>query len=159
MQFLFYVFMVFPSNILSSAACAAATARYCYYHRCHELGHAWGLPHRDEIVGNPDLGTCLDYTIKPQNNQKPDEIDFENLKIMYGEVNIDRGRRLRMPSSGDVAEILESSYVYGASTKPSPREGRSARILLHKSDLHEVWGEDLGNGRRLMTKVLLSSKE
>ena len=62
-----------------------------------------------------------------------------------------------MPASGDGAEILESSY--GASTKPSPREGRSARILLHKSDLHEVWEEDLGNGRRLVTKVLLSSKE
>ena len=171
-----------------------------YYHRCHELGHAWGLPHRDEIVGNPDLGTCLDYTIKPQNNMKvrasaiprpqlhmlssyiiyfdsffsfltvppptsfisivqPDEIDFENLKTMYGEANIDRGRRLRMPASGDGAEILESSYVYGASTNPSPLKGRSARILLHKSDLHEVWEEDLGNGRRLMTKVLLSSKE
>lgn len=138
-----------------------ATARYCYCHRCHELGHAWGLPHRDEIVGNRDLGTCLDYTIKPQNNMKPDEIDFENLKNMYGEANIDRGRRLRMPASGNGAEILVSSYAYGAttSTERSPREGRSARILLHKSDLHEVWEEDLGNGRSLVTKVLLSSKE
>ena len=90
-------------------------------------------------------------------NLKPDEIDFENLRTMYGEANIDRGRRLRMPASDDGAEILESSYVYGASTKP--REGRSARILLHKADLHEVWEEDLGNGRRLVTKVLLSSKE
>ena len=92
---------------------------------------------------------------------RPDEIDFENLKNMYGEANIDRGRRLRMPASGDDPEILVSSCANGATTglKRSPREGQSARILLHKSNLHEVWEEDLGNGRRLVTKVLLSSKE
>ena len=89
---------------------------------------------------------------------RPDEIDFENLKNMYGEANIDRARRLRMPASGDDPEVLVSSHAYG-NIKLSPREGRSVRILLHKSDRHEVWEEDLGNGRTLVTKVLLSSKE
>jgi len=64
------------------------------YYRCHELGHAWGLPHTDETFGNKgrirwycllffeskddrsshnssvtnsafvDLGNCMDYTRK-----------------------------------------------------------------------------------------------
>jgi len=135
------------------------------YVMCHELGHAWGLPHRDEIVGNRDLGTCLDYTITPQNNMKPDEIDFENLSQMYGEVTIGRGRRLKMTASAGGADMFVSSYTntthlaHGtkrSTTTRSTREGRSDRVLLHKSDSHEIWEEDLGNGRRLVTKVLLS---
>mmetsp|Transcript_10862 Transcript_10862/g.12440 ORF Transcript_10862/g.12440 Transcript_10862/m.12440 type:complete len:412 (+) Transcript_10862:155-1390(+) len=52
---------------------------------CHEMGHGFGLPHRDENPQNADLGTCLDYSRRPQNNQHPDEVDYENLARLYGE--------------------------------------------------------------------------
>ena len=141
------------------------------YVMCHELGHAWGLPHRDEIVGNRDLGTCLDYTITPQNNMKPDEIDFSNLQEMYGEVNAGR-RRLRMAATipaamfdGDADVLHVSRYanrtsinMYVDAGQSHQRREKQVRALLHKSAHAEVWEEDLGQGRRLVTTMLLSQE-
>lgn len=137
------------------------------YVMCHELGHAWGLPHRDEIVGNRDLGTCLDYTITPQNNMKPDEIDFSNLQEMYGVVNSGRRRRLRLtvPTPfGDDTEVLHVSQhanrtntnVNFDAAQSFYSRRRRARVLLHKTEHAEVWEEDLGQGRRLVSTVLLT---
>lgn len=138
------------------------------YVMCHELGHAWGLPHRDEIVGNRDLGTCLDYTITPQNNMKPDEVDFSNLQDMYGDVNSGRRRRLRLtvptPFDDDAEVLHVSQYAnrtytnmaFAATQSNHRRRRRRARVLLHKTEHAEVWEEDLGQGRRLVTTVLLS---
>ena len=137
------------------------------YVMCHELGHAWGLPHRDVIVGNRDLGTCLDYTITPQNNMKPDEVDFSNLQEMYGEVNVGRRRRLRLtvptPFGSDTEVLHVSQYANNRThtntafdSAQSNHRRRRARILLHKTDHAEVWEEDLGKGRRLVTTMLLS---
>ncbi|KAL7559976.1 hypothetical protein ACA910_022464 [Epithemia clementina (nom. ined.)] len=56
------------------------------YTMCHELGHAWGLPHTDETFGNPDLGDCMDYTNNPQTNRQPTIRNFVFLWNMYGTV-------------------------------------------------------------------------
>ena len=54
------------------------------YTMCHELGHAWGLPHTDETFGNADLGDCMDYTNNPANNRQPTSRNFIFLYKMYG---------------------------------------------------------------------------
>ena len=119
------------------------------------------------VVGNRDLGTCLDYTITPQNNMKPDEIDFSNLQDMYGEVNAGRRRRLRLavPTPvGDDTEVLhvsqyanttQTNMAFSAAQSNRSRRQR-ARVLLHKTDHMEVWEQDVGEGRRLVTTMLLS---
>jgi predicted Zn-dependent protease len=38
------------------------------YTMCHELGHGLGLGHTDENFYNRDLGNCMDYTERPENN-------------------------------------------------------------------------------------------
>mmetsp|Transcript_34044 Transcript_34044/g.59829 ORF Transcript_34044/g.59829 Transcript_34044/m.59829 type:complete len:364 (+) Transcript_34044:122-1213(+) len=53
---------------------------------CHELGHGFGLGHWDEDFHNRDLGNCMDYTKKPENNQSPDRSNFLFLERMYGNV-------------------------------------------------------------------------
>jgi len=60
---------------------------------CHEIGHGFGLPHTDENFANADLGNCMDYTNRPENNMKPDISNYNRLASIYGTVN-DR-RRLR----------------------------------------------------------------
>lgn len=54
---------------------------------CHELGHGLGLGHTDENFHNKDLGNCMDYTERPENNMHPDTLNFEALEQMYGNVN------------------------------------------------------------------------
>lgn len=45
------------------------------YTMCHELGHGLGLGHTDENFYNKDLGNCMDYTEKPQNNMVRSDYD------------------------------------------------------------------------------------
>ncbi|KAL3802543.1 hypothetical protein HJC23_012562 [Cyclotella cryptica] len=54
---------------------------------CHELGHGFGLGHWDEKFYNRDLGNCMDYTARPERNQKPDVSNFVFLEQMYGSVD------------------------------------------------------------------------
>jgi hypothetical protein len=57
------------------------------YTMCHELGHGLGLGHFDENFYNKDLGNCMDYTERPENNMHPDESNFKVLEELYGAVN------------------------------------------------------------------------
>jgi hypothetical protein len=54
------------------------------YTMCHEIGHGFGLPHWDEDFFNQDLGNCMDYTNRPQDNKTPDTSNFEFLAELYG---------------------------------------------------------------------------
>jgi len=55
------------------------------YTMCHEIGHGFGLPHTDENFYNRDLGNCMDYTKKPQNNLHPDDTNYARLASLYGQ--------------------------------------------------------------------------
>jgi len=117
------------------------------YVMCHEMGHGFGLPHRDESTNNPDLGTCLDYTRTPRNNMRPDEIDFSHLIEIYGER---RGRK--MPSLRSRTEENRSRFQINVSKKVSYKEGR----LLHRSERKEVYASNLGGDITRITTVLLA---
>ena len=77
------------------------------------------------------MGTCLDYTVTPQNNMKPDEIDFSNLQDMYGEVNAGRRRRLRLavptPDDTEVLHISQYANTNRTHTKMTNTGRRRAR--------------------------------
>jgi hypothetical protein len=61
-----------------------ANADQRLYTMCHEIGHGFGLPHWDEDFFNKDLGNCMDYTKRPQDNKTPDTSNFEFLAKLYG---------------------------------------------------------------------------
>jgi len=69
------------------------------YTMCHEIGHGFGLPHQDEDFNNADLGTCMDYTHRPQNNLNPNQEDFDALNKLYG-LNEEARRSLRKRDGG-----------------------------------------------------------
>jgi hypothetical protein len=54
---------------------------------CQEVGHTFGLDHQDENFGNPNLGTCMDYTSDPSTNQRPNAHDYEELDIIYAHLD------------------------------------------------------------------------
>ena len=54
---------------------------------CQEVGHTLGLDHQDEIFGNPNLLTCMDYTSDPSTNQHPNAHDYEELGLIYAHLD------------------------------------------------------------------------
>lgn len=117
------------------------------YVMCHEIGHGFGLPHRDERINNPDLGTCLDYTTKFDLNKQPDEVDFQHLRDMYGTIPT-RRRVLRE----------ESAHIETSLPKVSEWRYQDGR-LLHQSSHHAVYENDLGDGVRVVTTLLLAHEK
>jgi len=114
---------------------------------CHEIGHGFGLPHRDENTTNLDLGTCLDYTARPVNNMQPDETDFSHLIDIYGQR---RGRKMPSLRSRNEEDRLRFERI--VSEKRSYKEGR----LLHRSGRREVYESNLGGDITMITTVLLA---
>jgi hypothetical protein len=57
---------------------------------CQEVAHDFGLDHQDENFGNPNLGTCMDYTSNPDgppSNLHPNAHDYEQLEIIYSHLD------------------------------------------------------------------------
>ena len=117
------------------------------YVTCHELGHGFGLPHRDTNPNNIDLGTCLDYTTNYGKNMHPDEVDFENLAKLYGPSS----RRLD-EDDDDFEDLDPMAKPATMSRNRSYKDGR----LLFKSDTKEIYEEILSDGGRIISTLLLA---
>jgi hypothetical protein len=94
------------------------------YTICHELGHGFGLPHWDIDFHNKDLGNCMDYTTRPEQNMKPSESNFQYLAELYGGQS-----------------VTASAATVGVDTVQEEDKGKGKdrnRRILHKSDKEEV---------------------
>lgn len=108
--------------------------------------------HRDENTANADLGTCLDYTSRPQNNLGPDDIDFLNL---YGVLS-GNGWGLRTRQRWEENTEIDGEGEEQKPVRTLTSENRSYKDgrLLHRTDYGEVYEIDLGENRRVVTSVL-----
>ncbi|KAL7510376.1 hypothetical protein ACHAXN_008310 [Cyclotella atomus] len=139
------------------------------YTMCHELGHGLGLGHTDENFYNRDLGNCMDYTERPQNNMHPDESNFEQLEILYG--NVDgtsvrpdaRLRSRRTESTPEEEHLLEDNFELYSSFLSEPvgcweqMDAKDGWRLLRKSGATEQHERDLGNGYKIQKHILLAT--
>lgn len=125
------------------------------YTMCHECGHGWGLGHQDENFYNLDLGTCMDYVLDPDNNQKPNARDFEILNQTYGYVSgrreRDRGLHLRWKGKPHTKKTESPQFISFTDSA-----NRHRWRLLEKNPGMEIHGLDLGDGNRMMTRVMLA---
>ena len=121
---------------------------------CHEIGHGLGLPHRDEIPNNPDLGSCLDYTYRFDENKVPDVlIDFENLTNMYGTINQRKRRTLRNSSPDEKYKVKTVDKIHCVKDWHYTEGG-----MLHRSEQRKVYENDLSEGNRVVTTLLLAKQ-
>jgi hypothetical protein len=122
------------------------------YVMCHEIGHGYGLQHRDIDLGNTNLGTCMDYTSNFVNTSKPDAVDFQALFEIYG--NLGTGRNLRENSALRVRRQLEGNML-------ERMEGNDFRVgrMLYRSKLREHYETDLGDGSFVVTSLLLVTED
>lgn len=126
------------------------------YVTCHELGHGYGLPHRDTNANNIDLGTCLDYTTMYRNNMRPDEIDFMNLETLYGTIG---GKKRHLTLDHNPSLRRKDNYIHGSHSFPKePRRLDSYKNgrLLFKSNHKEIYEEAFGDGSKVVTTLLLA---
>ena len=134
---------------------------------CQEIGHNFGLGHQDEVFGNVNKGTCMDYTNAPAggtvggfdygpSNEHPNIDDFISLNSvgMYGHLDTTStatsaasatkfGIRVvgqAAPSTGDAPGGL-SAAEWGT---PIHRDAKGRA---------DTFVRELGAGRKLLTHV------
>ena len=136
----------------STVICLSYTHIFTCVHlpKSHEIGHGFGLQHRDIDFNNANLGTCMDYTDNFVNTSKPDVVDFQNLSTVYGDLATRRHLRENNKISMPVRQQLEGKILEG-------RKGNDFRggDLLHKSKFRELYETDLGDGVFIVTRLLL----
>lgn len=119
---------------------------------CQEIAHTFGLDHQDEDFGNPNLGTCMDYTGDPDgppSNEHPNAHDLEQLELIYAHLDDTttvgdapssprgKGKNGHAVDAGD----LDSPPAWG---KVLRKDGKGRPSL---------YGRDLGKGNKVFTFV------
>ncbi len=109
---------------------------------CHEIGHVLGLWHQDEIFGNPNIGTCLDFTNQPLGDLQPNSKDYWELEGIYS-----------------VFDTFSSLAVVGSGTGAAGVDVRSprnwGRMVRSSPNGNVVFERDLGYGRKLTTEAIM----
>ncbi|MBI2048650.1 MAG: hypothetical protein HYT30_01860 [Parcubacteria group bacterium] len=109
---------------------------------CQEVGHIFGLDHQDENFTNANLGTCMDYTNNPVDNQHPNAHDYEMLETIYAHLDTTTTVSQTAASSARMPDIdTENRSEWGREIRRSA-DGRAA-----------LFERDLGNGRKVFTHV------
>ena len=104
---------------------------------CQEVGHTFGLDHQDETFGNPNLGTCMDYTNDPSTNQHPNAHDYQELELIYAHV--------------DSSTTIKSSN--GNAHADVPQEWGQLMSSSH-GGRQQVFEREFGNGNKIVTFVV-----
>jgi len=126
---------------------------------CQEVGHTFGLDHQDETFGNPNLGTCMDYTNDPDgtladpdqlSNQSRNVHDDEQLTAIYTHLDstttVKTVLRTRMPPS-TTDDDPNAPVRLGTG-----QWGKLIRSTNHgRTELYEL---DLGRGRKMVTHII-----
>jgi len=107
------------------------------YTLCHEVGHGLGLPHWDVDFYNRDLGNCMDYTIRPENNMKPSASNFDYLAQLYGGRTVATSSAVQTPTEDATPDDNAFDDEKKKDKKDKENKGERRRIL-HKSDVEEV---------------------
>merc|ERR1711933_427270 len=105
---------------------------------CHEMGHGFGLPHTDEDFKNADLGNCMDYTDRPENNLKPDVTNFNRLASIYGVVNEERNLRATSNGNRNTKDYTIPLDVAKAYDSAMDELHNSLNILKEKEQNHRM---------------------
>lgn len=115
---------------------------------CQEIGHTFGLDHQDEAFGNPNLGTCMDYTNDPSRNDgfgdnvHPNAHDYEMLDTIYTHLDTFTSAASSLSSKGAADIDTSNRSEWGRSIKNSA-DGRTS-----------VYVREFDHGQKVFTFVV-----
>ncbi len=119
---------------------------------CQEVGHTLGLGHQDETLGNPNLGTCMDYTNNPAgppSNERPNQHDYDQLVTIYTHLDSTTTVAARTATAAQTPPAMT-----GNDFETPAQWGRLIRLSNNgRTALFEL---DLGRGHKLVTFVILA---
>lgn len=111
---------------------------------CQEVGHTFGLNHQDEDFGNPNLGTCMDYTSSPGSNQHPNAHDYAQLETIYAHLDSFSSLSSGLPPGGKGSKDADVS---------EPKEWGKV-VKEDKQGRPSVLERDFGGGEKVFTFVI-----
>lgn len=127
---------------------------------CQEVGHTLGLDHQDEAFGNPNLGTCMDYTSNPAgppSNEHPNAHDYEELGIIYNHLDLTTTVASSINSSPSRVNGKPAAH-YTPAVADEIDTSNPAEWGMLVSSTHGGWVEtyerDLGANQKLVTFVI-----
>lgn len=116
---------------------------------CQEIAHTFGLDHQDEEFGNPNLGTCMDYTGDPDgppSNEHPNTHDFEELETIYTS-HLDSFTSLAQTSG-----FLPAQAMGNPPTEGPDNPSEWGRKIKDNGNVG-LYVRDFGGGKKLFTHV------
>lgn len=121
---------------------------------CQEIAHDFGLDHQDENFGNPNLGSCMDYTSDPDgppSNEHPNQHDLDQIAAIYEHLD-------SFSTVGSAAASSKMPPAMGQIEFDSPgqwgrlmRSSRGGRVQLFELDF--------GGGNKVLTHVFWADPE
>ena len=122
---------------------------------CQEVGHTFGLAHQDEVFGNANLGSCMDYTNRPfgpPNNLALNQHDHDQLNAQYA-LHLDKYTTPTLTAfEAAMAPELESIDLN------QPDEW-GTRIQSFNDSRTEIYERHLSNGDTVLTFVIWAEEE
>lgn len=120
---------------------------------CQEIAHDFGLDHQDENFGNPNLGSCMDYTNSPAgppSNEHPNQHDFDQIEATYSHLDATTTVGSTLPSAMPPA-MGQIDFVAPAQWGRLVRSSGRGRA--------EVYELDFGRNNKVVTLVYWADPE
>jgi hypothetical protein len=126
---------------------------------CQEIAHTFGMDHQDETFGNPNLGTCMDYTNDPDgtladpdqvSNEYPNQHDYDELVTIYTHLDSTTTVKQGLKNNANRRENSDGDLGTGqwGNLRRSSNRGRT-----------ETYELDLGHGHKVLTRVIWAEPE
>ena len=115
---------------------------------CQEIAHGFGLDH--QAFGNPNMGTCMDYTSDPDgppSNEHPNAHDYEMLETIYA--HLDDFSTVDQTTSSGQTHGGQPAFVNALLDDPSEWGTK------HKDNGYvALFERDFGGGNKVLTYVI-----
>lgn len=112
---------------------------------CQEIGHTFGLDHQDEVFGNANLDTCMDYTSDPFTNQHPNQHDYDMLDTIYAHLDTTNTSftSIALDRGANIEDVDTTDQSERGRTIRTSRDGRTS-----------LYERDFGRGQKIFTFVV-----
>lgn len=125
---------------------------YRQFVMCQEVGHTFGLGHVNENFGDPNTGSCMDYTNDPDgtingqlSNLSPNAHDFQQLQTIYA--HHDAMTTVGNSTAANAHPAAMREIIFATRAQWGKKVSSSA------NGRQEVYELDFGGGNRVLTFV------